>query len=125
MVGIARANTAVKGGDPGSAEQHDDHERAETREHRGDVDRRRVGDHVPCLLHRDRPLRVGSGEVGNLAGDDVDRDAGEESDHHGVAHEAGEPAQAKQAGGDHHRARHQREEEQSRWSFVGTQVFDC
>ena len=71
-----------------------------------------MDDHVDRLGHRERALGFRAGQVGDLTARDVDRDPGQEPDHHRVRHEPGVPAQPGQPGGHQHRPGHQRQQQQ-------------
>ena len=123
IVGIARATTALKAAMRVRDEQDDDGERGDADEDRRPIDAARMDQHIPRLLHGDRSVGLGTGEVGDLPGDDVDRHAAEEADHHGVADEPGEPTHADQPGGDHRRPGHEGEEEQGCRPLLRAQVL--
>jgi hypothetical protein len=62
----------------------------------------RIEEHGECLGQRERAGRGGAGEVGDLPGHDVDRDAGQEAEHHRVRHEPGVPTEPGEPGAEGH-----------------------
>ncbi len=106
--------------------EHDqDGQRPEPDRDRRRIPRTRMGDDIDRLGQIDRPFRWCAGEVGQLPEDDVDADAGQETEHHGMRHEAGVAAETKHAGHDHECARHDRQQHECLAALVGRQMFDA
>ncbi len=92
-------------------EHHDEDQRPYAYQGRGEVDAARVEEHVQGFRQRVGPFGFCTQQIRDLAEDDVDRYAGEKSDHDRVRYEAGVPTQLEEPGDDHHRPGDDRDEE--------------
>ena len=78
---------------PGAAEPDEGHQGSQAAGRGGRIDQAGMGHEVPELGQGERSRYVGPDQVGDLAEDDVERDTGQEADHHRVGHEPDVPAE--------------------------------